>query len=97
MANTDVVTKQLEIAGYTKIEFERIDAPVLVGNNAEDAADFQLALGPAGEVYREAGEIARARHDEIAQALKTALAPYQTPEGIVMASSSWKVTARNPH
>lgn len=97
MANPDVVTKQLKIAGYTKIEFERIDAPVLVGNNVDDAADFQLALGPAGEVYREAGDAARARHEEITEALKTALAPYQTPEGIVMASSSWKVTAKNPH
>jgi len=96
MANTEVVTKQLEIAGYTKVEFERIDAPVLVGNNPDDAVDFQLALGPAGEVYREAGEIASKRHDEIASALKSALAPYQTAEGIVMDSSSWKVTARNP-
>jgi len=97
MANPETVTKQLEIAGYTKIEFEQIDAPVLVGKNADDAAEFQLALGPAGEVYREAGEKALARRDEIAQALKAALAPYQTPEGIVMGSSSWKVTARNPH
>ena len=38
----------------------------------------------------------RARHDEIAGALKTALTPYATSEGIVMESSSWKVTARNP-
>ena len=97
MANTEVVTKQLEIAGYTKIEFEKIDAPVLVGNNVDDAVDFQLALGPAGEVYREAGEIATKRHAEISAALKAALAPYETPEGVVMASSSWKVTARNPH
>jgi len=97
MANTEVVTKQLEIAGYTKIEFEKIDAPVLVGNNVDDAVDFQLALGPAGEVYREAGELATKRHAEISAALKAALAPYETPEGIVMASSSWKVTARNPH
>ena len=96
MANPDVVSKQLEIAGYTKIEFERIDAPVLVGNSPDDAVDFQLALGPAGEVYREAGEAALKRHDEIAAALKAALTPYQTREGIVMDSSSWKVTARNP-
>jgi len=96
MANTEVVTKQLEIAGYTKIEFERIDAPVLVGRNVDDAVDFQLALGPAGEVYREAGEIAQKRHAEIAAALKAALAPFETAEGIVMDSSSWKVTARNP-
>jgi SAM-dependent methyltransferase len=96
MANPEVVSKQLEIAGYTKIEFERIDVPVLVGNDPDDAVEFQLALGPAGEVYREAGDRALERRDEIAAALKTALAPYQTPEGVVMGSSSWKVTARNP-
>jgi hypothetical protein len=96
MANTAVVTKQLQIAGYTDIAFERIDAPVLVGRDPDDAVDFQLALGPAGEVYREAGDAARARHGEIAAALKAALTPYLSSEGVVMASSSWKVTARNP-
>ena len=96
MANQEMVTKQLQIAGYTDVEFERIDVPVLVGNSPDDAVDFQLALGPAGEVYREAGELARRHHDEIAADLKAALARYQTPEGIVMDSSSWKVTARNP-
>jgi ubiquinone/menaquinone biosynthesis C-methylase UbiE len=96
MANEEMVTKQLQIAGYTDIEFERVDAPVLVGDTPDDAVAFQLALGPAGEVYREAGEIAVRHHDEIASDLKAALARYQTPEGIVMDSSSWKVTARNP-
>lgn len=96
MANPEMVTKQLQIAGYTGVEFERIDVPVLVGDTPDDAVAFQLALGPAGEVYREAGELAARRHDEIAADLKAALARYQTPEGIVMDSSSWKVTARNP-
>jgi len=96
MASREMVTKQLQIAGYTDVEIERIDVPVLVGNSPDDAVDFQLALGPAGEVYREAGELARSCHDEIAADLKAALARYQTPEGIVMDSSSWKVTARNP-
>jgi ubiquinone/menaquinone biosynthesis C-methylase UbiE len=95
MADTEIVTKQLEIAGYTDIDFERIDAPLLVGRDPDEAVEFQLALGPAGEVYREAGEIAEARHDEIAAALKAELARYETPEGVVMQSSSWKVTARN--
>jgi ubiquinone/menaquinone biosynthesis C-methylase UbiE len=96
MADTEVVTKQLEIAGYTDIDFERIDAPLLVGRDPDEAVEFQLALGPAGEVYREAGEIAEARHDEFAAALKAELARYETPEGVVMQSSSWKVSARNP-
>jgi ubiquinone/menaquinone biosynthesis C-methylase UbiE len=96
MADTGVVSKQLEIAGYTDIQFEQIDAQVFVGKDLDDAAAFQLAIGPAGEVYREAGKLAEARHDEIVQALKAELAKYQRPNGIMMDSSSWKVTARNP-
>jgi hypothetical protein len=67
-----------------------------VGKDVDDAVAFQLALGPAGEVYREAGELAERRHGEIAAALKVELAKYQRPNGIIMDSSSWKVTARNP-
>jgi ubiquinone/menaquinone biosynthesis C-methylase UbiE len=96
MADTGVVTKQLEIAGYKDIAFEQIDAQVFVGNDLDDAVAFQLAIGPAGEVYREAGNLAEERHHEIANALKTALAKYQRPGGVIMDSSSWKVTARNP-
>ena len=96
MADTGVVTKQLEIAGYTDIEFEQVDAELFVGKDVDDAVAFQLALGPAGEVYREAGELAEKRHDEIAAALRVELAKYQRPNGIIMDSSSWKVTARNP-
>ena len=96
MADTGVVTKQLEIAGYRDIEFEQIDAELFVGKDVDDAVAFQLALGPAGEVYREAGELAEQRHGEIAAALRVELARFQRPNGIVMDSSSWKVTARNP-
>ena len=96
MADTGVVTKQLEIAGYRDIQFEQIDAQVFVGKDLDDAAAFQLAIGPAGEVYREAGKLAEQRYDEIANALKTQLAKYQRSNGLMMESSSWKVTARNP-
>ncbi len=96
MADTGVVTKQLEIAGYKDIQFEQVDAELFVGNDADDAVAFQLAIGPAGEVYREAGKLGEQRHDEIAAALKAELAKYQRPNGIVMNSSSWKVSARNP-
>ena len=96
MADPEPVTKQLEIAGYSDIEFERIDAPLLVGRDPDDAVGFQLAIGPAGEIYREAGRLAEEQHDAIVSALREELARYETPEGIVMGSSSWKVAARNP-
>ena len=96
MADPEMVTMQLKAAGYDEIAFERIDAKVMVGRDAEDAMAFQLALGPAGEVYREAGAEAERHHGAITSALKAKLAQYQVDQGILMDSSSWKVTARNP-
>lgn len=96
MADSGVVTKQLEIAGYKDIQFEQVDAQVFVGKDLNDAVAFQLAIGPAGEVYREAGKLAEQRHAEIVSALKSELSKSQRANGVMMDSSSWKVTARNP-
>ena len=52
MSNPETVTMMMQAAGYEEIGFERVDAQVLIGNDVEDAIAFQLALGPAGEVYR---------------------------------------------
>lgn len=96
MADADVVTQQLASAGYRDVEFERVDAEVLVGRDLDEAVAFQLEIGPAGEIYREAGAEADRRRDDIIAAFKDAMRPFQTPAGIMMGSSSWKVTARNP-
>ena len=72
------------------------DAVAVADRFADDAVDFQLAVGPAGEVYREAGDVATAKHDEIIAALKSELSQYVTDEGVIMESSSWKIRARNP-
>ena len=42
------VISMMAAAGCENIEFRRVDAPVLVGHNVEDAINFQLAIGPAG-------------------------------------------------
>ncbi|MCC5968878.1 MAG: class I SAM-dependent methyltransferase [Pararhodobacter sp.] len=96
MSEPDVVRKQLEIAGFDDIRFEATDGPVTVGGSLRNAIDFQLALGPAGEVFREAGALAEERRDEIETALRDALAPYQQGESIVLPSASWRVSARKP-
>jgi ubiquinone/menaquinone biosynthesis C-methylase UbiE len=96
MADTGVVTAQLESAGYSDISFEQVDAQVFVGKDLDDAVAFQLAIGPAGELFREAGTLAEDKRDEITRALKERLAPFAGPNGVMMGSSSWKVSARNP-
>jgi ubiquinone/menaquinone biosynthesis C-methylase UbiE len=96
MADPELVTAQLDAAGYAGIGFERVDAPVRMGDSIEDAIGFQLALGPAGEVYREAGEAAEAQHEPIVADLERLLAPHSGERGVYMDSSSWVVTARRP-
>ena len=96
MASESLVTKQLEIAGYNKLKFERVDALLMVGNSPDDAVGFQLALGPAGEVFREAGDEAERQRAEITAALLSELGQYETGEGVVLPSSSWVITAHNP-
>lgn len=96
MADQELVTAQMTAAGYREIRFERVDAPVRMGDSIEDAIGFQLALGPAGEVYREAGDRAAAKHDALVADLTRLLQPHVTDDGVYMASSSWVISARSP-
>lgn len=97
MADEEMVTGMMRSAGYEDIVFKRVDAPVLVGRDIADAIAFQLAIGPAGEVFREAGKEAEAKRSEIEAALAEAIAKQKLEtDGIVMDSSSWVISARNP-
>jgi len=96
MADSETVESILASSGWTDVGFERVDVPVTVGTTPEEAATFQLQIGPAGELMREAGEVAEQRRTEIEAALRAALEPYRTPRGVVLRSSSWTITARNP-
>ena len=96
MASPDLVRAQLKAAGFDDVAFERTDGPVMIGRDVDQAVDFQLALGPAGEIFREAGALAEARRGEIEAALRRELGRYAGPDGVRMVSSSWTITARNP-
>jgi ubiquinone/menaquinone biosynthesis C-methylase UbiE len=97
MSDEDTVRAMMTAAGYSEIEFRRVDAPVLIGSDVSDAIAFQLAIGPAGEVFREAGEVAEKKRPEIEAALAEAIDRQKTSaDGIVMPSSSWVISAVNP-
>ena len=97
MADQETVEAQMRSAGYQDVEFQRVDAKVLIGSTTQDAIDFSRAIGPAGEVFREAGERAEAKRPEIEAAMTRMFEEQErTEEGIWMMSSSWVITARNP-
>jgi ubiquinone/menaquinone biosynthesis C-methylase UbiE len=92
MADQEMVAAQMRSAGFADPQFERIDADILVGRSEEEAVDFQLSLGPAGEIVREAGELGVEKRPLIEADLRKEVARYRTPEGVVMPSSSWCIT-----
>ena len=96
MGSQSVVGGQLKAAGFEDVAYERTDGEVMIGSSVEQAIQFQLALGPAGEIVREAGADAERRKDEIDAALREMLARHTKDGRVVMSSSSWTITARKP-
>ena len=94
MANADTVAEQLTIAGFTDIGFERCDIPYRIGADVDEAISYNMAIGPAGEAIRLAGAQADAMRPQVESALRDALSPYTTADGVVLGASTWIVTAR---
>ena len=55
-----------------------------------------MALGPAGEIIRLAGDEGKKRRPQVVAALKETLAPFARADGIWGPSSTWFITATNP-
>ncbi|HKA64106.1 MAG TPA: hypothetical protein VKD00_00115 [Methyloceanibacter sp.] len=63
MAGPDMVSDMLRGAGYDHIAFARCDTDICIGRTLDEAVEFALALGPAGEIIRLAGEAGERRKD----------------------------------
>jgi ubiquinone/menaquinone biosynthesis C-methylase UbiE len=96
MASADVVSSMLRAAGFERITFERYDCDICIGRDMDDAVEFAMALGPAGEIIRLAGEEGVRRSPQVVTALREALAPFERSDGIWGPSSTWIISAMNP-
>lgn len=97
MASEETDRAMLEAAGFPEAEvFKRIDADVCIGRDIEEAIDYQILVGPSGEIVREAGEEGQRRLPEIRQDLRELMEPYLGDRGVMMPSSTWAIMARKP-
>jgi SAM-dependent methyltransferase len=96
MANADTVTEQLKIAGFEDISLQRCDLPLKIGNDLEHAVEFNMALGPAGEVLRLWEDRIDEIRPKIAANLREALAEFDGPDGVFAPASTWIVSATAP-
>jgi len=97
MAGADMVSSMLVSAGYSGISFERFDTDICIGRDLDDAIEFAMALGPAGEIIRLAGAEGERLIPTVAAALRQTLAPYVRNDGVWAPSSTWFITSRRSH
>ncbi|MBA3865019.1 MAG: class I SAM-dependent methyltransferase [Solirubrobacterales bacterium] len=96
MANADTVTEQLKIAGFESISLQRSDLPMKLGDDLDQAVEFTLAIGPAGEVLRLWGDRVDEIRPKIAREVREALAEFDGPDGVVAPASTWILSATAP-
>jgi hypothetical protein len=89
------VSGQLKSAGFGEIALHRFDQPFVFGHSLEHAVEMNLALGPAAEALRLAGEEGDSVRPKLEELLRGALAQFVQDDGRVEAMSSiWVITAR---
>ena len=97
MGNADTTSGILVSAGFEEISLQRCDKPILIGLDLDEAVDFVMSIGPAGEILRLAGDRATHLHEPVAAALREDMAAWVGPDGSVRGpASTWIVTARAP-
>ncbi len=95
MAAEETDRAMLEAAGFSEVDvFKRIDADICVGTDLEEAVDYQILVGPSGEIVREAGAEGQRKLPEIRRDLRELMEPYQRADGVFMPSSTWAIMAR---
>lgn len=93
MSDADTTSEILLHAGFTDVSLRRCDRPILIGRDLQEAIDFVMAIGPAGEILRLAGDRAAHLHGRVDEALRDGLSEYAGPGGVRAPASTWIVTA----
>jgi hypothetical protein len=94
-ADEETDRQMLAAAGFSRVElFERIDADICMGRTIEEAIDYQILVGPSGEIVREAGELGQRQLPAIRERLAKLMQAHLREDGVYMPSSSWMIVAR---
>ena len=96
MANADTVSEQLQIAGFENPTFTRCDLEMKIGNDLDNAVEFNMALGPAAELIRLSGDEAEKIRPKLEREIREVLADFQGEDGVRGPASTWIITASVP-
>ena len=74
MVSADVTSELLNYAGFDRVSFERFDTEVCIGRSIDEAVDFAMNFGPAGEIIRLAGKDGERKRGVVTEALSELMA-----------------------
>ncbi|MDP1821076.1 MAG: class I SAM-dependent methyltransferase [Acidimicrobiales bacterium] len=93
LADQDAVANLLVRAGLTDVELLRLDEPIWIGSDVDDAWAFLSAMG----LVRGLAEgLDKDTKQGALDSLRDRLAAYETPDGVLMGSAAWLITAQRP-
>lgn len=96
LSGADTVSDLLQSAGFRQVTLERHDCDICIGLTLDEAIEFAMALGPAGEIIRLAGEEGERLRPQVSDALRKVLQPRLRGEEVWAPSSAWIVRAVRP-
>jgi SAM-dependent methyltransferase len=88
-ADPERVMGILQGAGFTDLSITPFDTRI-GGSGLDQTVALTLKVGPLGSALRESPDLAQ----PVAAAVRTALEPYDTPDGVLMPAAVWLVSAR---
>ena len=95
MADEQTTRAMMKAAGFERVElFQRLDADICVGTSVEEAIDYQILVGPSGEIVREAGDDAKEKLPLIREELGALMREHVRDGEVFMPSSTWAIMAR---
>jgi SAM-dependent methyltransferase len=97
MADRDTNQRILQASGFEDIAITQLDAELCVGRTLQEAVDYQMLVGPAGYVIREAAAAGERALPAIRRGLRQMLQGFVRDDASVwLPSSTWFVSARTP-
>lgn len=96
LGDPDRVRSILDDAGFSDVSVDPFETPLLLGGHGsfDEAADFQANSGMAARLL---GDAPPEVVERALTAMREALRPYATPDGVQLDAAAWIVTASSRH
>lgn len=91
LADRDRTTSLLEAAGFAEVTLQPIDEAMVVGRDVDDAFAFVSKIGIVQGLSHDLDDQQKAQG---LKNLRQLLADHATPEGVLLGTSAWAISAR---